>query len=100
MTDRLLGHVLSHPAVLLVFGRLMCAAAAAVALLGLRLDRLAPHFTQRGAATPTLDTLLPSWLAWAVPETFLGWLAVAMVFAVGFCIAHGARAIERLTHGR
>jgi hypothetical protein len=100
MTDRLLGLVLSHPAVLLVSGRLMCAAAAAVALLGLRLDRLAPHFTRRGATAPTLDTLLPSWLAWAVPETFLGWLAVAMVFAVGFCLAHGARAIERLTHGR
>ena len=94
MTDHLLGHVLSHPGVLRVAGRLMCAAAAALALLGLRLDRLVLHFI---AATPNLDTLLPSWLAWAVPETFLGWLAVAMLFAIGFCIAQGARAIERLT---
>ena len=94
MTDHLLGHVLSHPGVLRVAGRLTCAAAAALALLGLRLDRLVLHFI---AATPNLDTLLPSWLAWAVPETFLGWLAVAMLFAIGFCIAQGARAIERLT---
>jgi hypothetical protein len=100
MTDLLLAYVLSHPSVLRGTGRLMCTAAAALALLGLRLDRLAGHFMPRGASTPNLDTLLPSWLAWAVPETILGWLAVGMLFAIGFCLAQGARAIERLTQSR
>jgi hypothetical protein len=100
MTIHLLGNVLSDPRVLRVTGRLICAATAALALLGLRLDRLAPYFTGRGATTPTLDALLPFWLAWAVPETVLGWLAVAMLFAAGFCVALGARAIEQLTQDR
>jgi hypothetical protein len=95
--DHLIGHVLSHPGALLLTGRLICVAAAALALLGLRLDRLAQHLRGRGDATSTLDALLPSWLAWAVPETVVGWLSVAMLFAVGFCVAQGARAIERLT---
>jgi hypothetical protein len=96
----LVGHVLSHPGVLRVTGRLMCAATAALALLGIRLDRLAAHFSGRGGATPALDALLPFWLAWAVPETILGWIAVAMFFAVGFCVAHAGRAIEQLTQSR
>lgn len=100
MTDHLLGIVLGHPAVLLVVGRLMCAGAAALALLGLRLDRLVLRLARPGMEAPTVDALLPSWLGWAVPETFVGWLLIAMVFAIGFCLAHGARAIERLTRSR
>jgi len=91
--DHLVGHLLSHPGVLRFTGRLMCAAAAALALFGFRLDLL----SERSGAAPTVDEVLPSWLAWAVPETVLAWLAVAMLFAAGFCVAQGARAIERLT---
>ena len=99
MTDNLLGAILGHPRSVHILGQLLCFAAAALALLGLRIDRLTDHMLQTtGTAAPAIEWVAPGWLAWAIPETLLGWFAVASLFATGFCIAKGARAIQRLTH--
>ena len=95
--DQLISAALGHPGVLRWVGRLLCSIATALALLGLPADRLVRRLSS--AAEPSgLRSLLPSWLAWALPETFLDWLGMAILFAVGVGLIRGARAIERLTH--
>ena len=96
MTDNLLGAILGHPRSVRFVGQLVCVVATLLALLGL-LVRFRQMF-ESDPAPAAVDAFLPGWIAWAVPQTLLGWFGVAALFATGFCIAKGARAIQRLTH--
>jgi hypothetical protein len=87
--------IATHPGIARVLGRFLVYASGALALLGLRFDRLFHRLEVRGIARPTLETVLPGWLYWAVPESALGWFLLIAVGVGGFLLAHTAKRIRR-----
>jgi hypothetical protein len=97
VVDRLLGLLVRYPGAARMIGRALFALAGFAALLGLRLDRAFGRIERVGAAHPSIDQILPSWLVWAVPETGAGWIGVAAVAALGAWLAYTAREVERVS---
>jgi hypothetical protein len=87
--------IASYPGLARALGRFLVYASGTLALLGLRFDKLFHRLEARGIARPTLETILPGWLYWAVPESAFGWFLLAVVAVGGFLLARTAKRIQR-----
>lgn len=97
MFDRLVVFGLSNPQSLRFLGRAAMSVSMAFALLGLRLEQRIGLAERRLHVELTLDQILPWWLPWAVPESTVGWIVLALVFAGGAYLAAVGKKIERQT---
>jgi hypothetical protein len=87
---------LSNPGALRTVGRLLSGASLALGLLGLRLDRALGRLARRAHVELSVEQLLPSWLAWAVPESPGGWALTVALFLTGLVLAYWGRQMQRL----
>lgn len=93
--DTLLGLLISYPGAARALGRVMVFLAGALALLAIRIDKVFHRLDLRGIPHPSLETITPRWLYWAVPESAFGWFLLVALFAGGIALARFAKHIER-----
>lgn len=91
----LLSIVLSNPSATRWVARAVVTACCVLAVMGLRVDRLAGRLDRVGAALPPLDQILPMWIAAFVPESGPGWLALVLVAAMAAVLGTVIRLFER-----
>ena len=95
MMEHVLDLLISYPVAIRAIGRAMVGLSAALALLAMRIDKVFHRLDVRGIPHPSLETVLPSWLYWAVPESAFGWFLVIAIFVSGIVLAMAAKQIER-----
>lgn len=95
MNEWLFGLLLKHPRAFIFCGRGMVSLAGAMAVLGLRFDKLGHKLerlsTRAGVAPPDFLAGLPWWLRLFVPETVSGWTGVGLIAALGVSMALAGR---------
>lgn len=93
--EHLVDLLISYPVAMRAIGRLLVGSSGALALLAMRIDKVFHRLEARGIPHPSLETVLPGWLYWAVPESALGWFVVVALFVSGIVLAIAAKQIER-----
>jgi hypothetical protein len=92
----LLDLLTSYPSQARTLGRGMVSVALLLALLTLRLDKVLHRLDARGLPHLALETILPGWIYWAVPETFPGWFTWTALLISGATLAVAAKRVERM----
>lgn len=93
--DLLLELLISYPGTARALGRGMVVVSSGLALLALRIDKVFHRLEARGIPHPPLETTLPGWIHWAVPESAFGWILVITMLVGGVVLAMSAKQIQR-----
>lgn len=100
MPEWFFGLLVSYPAAFSAVGRALFSLAGLLAVLGLRLDRIAWRVerisTRTGIAPPDFLAALPWWLRMVIPETVGGWIALAVLALSGIWLAHLSKWAKKL----
>lgn len=92
MYDWLLGLLVVYPRAFIAIGRVLSALTGILALLGLRLDRVADRIAREAARAhleaPDVLAGFPWWLRMAIPETAVGWAALVALLVSSVSLLH------------
>lgn len=102
MNEWLLGLLLKHPRAFIFCGRGLVSLTGAMAVLGLRFDKLGHKLecisARAGVVPPDFMAGLPWWLRLFVPETTSGWIGLGLLAATGIAMALAGRWAKKF-HG-
>lgn len=93
--ERLLIFALTQPWLWKLLGSALCAGATAAMLLGWRIHKVEGRIARRFDLEASVINALPDWMAWAVPESALGWTVAVVVLAAGLYMQWFARWVQR-----
>lgn len=85
MWDRYLGLLFSYPGAFIAIGQVQYRVAGALAILGLRLDRVFDKIVRRTGEPSDMLAAFPWWLRFPIPESPAGWAAVVSLAVTGIC---------------